>query len=74
MTIFIPVLFICMNGACEFMQAKVYYQTDEQCRVSLEKQKQHMRSLVKQSGQGEFDILEGTCVDAEVKSKTELKT
>ena len=67
MTIFIPVLFICMNGNCEFMQAKVYYKIEEQCRASLDMQKEHMRNLVKEADQGKIEVLEGTCIDAEIK-------
>jgi len=69
MTIFIPVLFICMNGNCEFMQAKTHYTVEAQCRASLESQKQHMRDLVKDAGQGSIEKMEGTCIDAEIKDK-----
>ena len=72
MTIFIPVLFICLNGNCEFMQAKVHYKVEAQCRTSLDVQKQHMRNLVKeaekQGTKGDITILEGTCIDAEIKT------
>ena len=72
MTIFIPVLFICLNGNCEFMQAKVHYKVEAQCRTSLDVQKQHMRNLVdkaaEQGTKGEITILEGTCIDAEIKT------
>ena len=72
MTIFIPVLFICLNGNCEFMQAKTYHKTEAQCRASLDMQKQHMRNLVEKAAEqgtkGEITILEGTCIDAEIKT------
>jgi len=72
MTIFIPVLFICLNDNCEFMQAKVHYKVEAQCRTSLDVQKQHMRNLVdkaaEQGTKGEITILEGTCIDAEIKT------
>jgi hypothetical protein len=72
MTIFIPVLFICLNGNCEFMQAKTYYKNEAQCRASLDVQKQHMRNLVEKAAEqgtkGEITILEGTCIDAEIKT------
>jgi len=68
MTIFIPVLIICITGNCEFMQAKAYYKTDAQCRASMETQKQHMINLVKESGKGAAEVLEGTCIDAEIKT------
>jgi len=38
--IFIPILVICMNGTCEFMQPDTYYTQEFQCRDSLEKQKE----------------------------------
>jgi hypothetical protein len=56
-----------MNGNCEFMQAKTYYRVEQQCRESLDMQKQHMQKLVKEAGQGEITIIEGTCIDAEIK-------
>ena len=70
MTIFIPVLIICMNGTCEFMQAKTYYSSEAQCRASLYVQKQHMRNIAEQSQSGKIEHLEGTCIDADIKNKT----
>jgi hypothetical protein len=67
MTIFIPVLIICLNGSCEFMQAKIYYRNEEQCRASMEIQKQHMRNVAKEAGKT-IEVLEGTCIDADVKT------
>jgi hypothetical protein len=68
MTIFIPVLIICLNGNCEFMQGKTYYKTETQCRASMEVQKQHMRNVIKQADKGEATVLEGTCIDADIKT------
>jgi len=72
MIIFIPVLFICLNGNCEFMQGKTHYKNEAQCEASLDMQKQHMRNLVKEAEKlgtkGEITILEGTCIDAEIKT------
>jgi hypothetical protein len=50
------------------MQAKTYYKTQEQCKASMETQKQHMINLVKESGKGAAEVLEGTCIDADVKT------
>jgi len=50
------------------MQAKTYYKTQEQCKASMEMQKQHMRNLVKESGKSAAEVLEGTCIDAEIKT------
>ena len=67
-TIFIPVLFICLNSNCEFMQAQAYYPTEKQCRASLDTQKLHMQTLVKKTEQGKAEILQGACIEAEIKT------
>ena len=69
--IFIPVLFICINGNCEFMQSTGYFQTEDQCRADLDLQKQHMQDLVKQAGQGKIEIMEVTCIDFKIKARIE---
>jgi len=70
--IFIPVLWICINAHCEFMQSDGFYFTQEtKCIESLDMQKQRMRELVKQAGQGTITVLEGTCVDAKIKIRIE---
>ena len=68
MTIFIPVLIICLNGNCEFMQAQTYYKDEAQCKASMDMQKQHMRNLIKKADKGEATVLEGTCIDANIKT------
>jgi hypothetical protein len=70
MIIFIPVIIICMNSTCEFMQAKTYYLNEAQCRASLDVQKQHMRNIAEQAGSSKIEHLEGTCIDADVKTRT----
>jgi hypothetical protein len=67
MNIFIPVLVICLNGTCEFMQASSYYKTDQACRAVLDTQKQHMQELVKKSGKDKDTVIEGTCIEADIK-------
>jgi len=64
--IFIPVLVICMNGKCEFMQAHVHYTTEDACRQQVDVQIQHMQGLANQGGK-EITIIEGTCITAKVK-------
>lgn len=66
-TIFIPLLFICINGNCEFMQSTEYFQQEQKCLADLDRQKQHMRNLVKEARQGQIEMLEGVCVDFNVK-------
>ena len=68
MNIFIPVLIICLNGNCEFMQAQTYYKDEAQCKASMDMQKQHMRNLIKEADKGEATVLEGTCIDANIKT------
>ena len=72
--IFIPVLWICINAHCEFMQSDGFYFTQEtKCRESLDIQKQRMRDLVRRAGQGTITVLEGTCVDAKIEIRIERK-
>ena len=59
--IFIPILFICMNGNCEFMQAQIWYKSDQQCRAALETQKEHMQKMALKGGQM-VTLIEGTCI------------
>ena len=67
MNIFIPVLWICINSHCEFMQSDGFYFTQEaKCIESLDMQKQKMKDLVKQAGQGTITVLEGICADAKI--------
>ena len=66
-TIFIPLLFICINSNCEFMQSTGYFESEQQCLADSDKQKQRMKDLVKQAGQGKIELLESTCVDFNVK-------
>jgi hypothetical protein len=64
--IFIPVLFICMNGNCDFMQAQTVYRSEAQCRVSIDNQKTHMLEVAATAGAGKYTVLEGTCINAKV--------
>ena len=64
--IFIPVLFVCFNGNCNFMQAEAHYQSEARCRESIDAQKIHMLKVVEKANQGKATILEGTCINAKV--------
>ena len=66
MEIFIPVLFICMNSNCDFMQAEAVYRNEAQCRASIETQKTHMLQVAERANQGKYTILEGTCINARI--------
>jgi hypothetical protein len=66
MEIFIPVLFICMNGNCDFMQAQTHYQNEAQCKASIDAQKIHMLKVAETANQGKYTVLEGTCINARI--------
>jgi len=65
--IFIPILVICMNGTCQFMQPDTYYTIESQCRDSLDKQKEHMIGIAAR-GNATITVLEGTCATAKLKA------
>lgn len=64
--IFIPVLFVCMNGNCNFMQAQTHYKSEAQCRTSIDAQKTHMLEMAEKADKGKLTILEGTCINTRV--------
>jgi hypothetical protein len=66
MEIFIPVLFICMNGNCDFMQAQTHYTNETQCKASIDAQKIHMLKVAETANQGKYTVLEGTCINARI--------
>jgi hypothetical protein len=59
--IFVPVLFICMNGNCEFMQSQTWFKSEQQCRTALESQKDNLRKMALK-GNAMITQLEGTCI------------
>jgi len=64
--IFIPVLFVCINDNCNFMQSHTVYKSKAQCRVSIDNQKAHMIEVANQAGQPNITILEGTCINTKI--------
>ena len=60
-TIFIPILFVCMNDHCEFMQTMRYYTRETECRATLDEQKENLRKMALKGGQMVTQI-EGTCI------------
>jgi hypothetical protein len=57
------------------MQSDGFYFTQEiKCTESLDKQKQRMKDLVKQAGQGTITVLEGVCADAKIKTRIDKQT
>lgn len=59
--IFVPVLFLCMNDNCEFMQAQTWFKTEQQCRTALESQKDNLRKMALK-GSATITQIEGTCI------------
>jgi hypothetical protein len=66
MTIFIPVLIICINAQCEFQQAMTYYLEESQCRTVMHTQRDAMRTLTLRAGT--TAVIEGTCISADIKA------
>lgn len=59
--IFIPVLFVCMNDHCEFMQTMKYFTREAECRANIDTQKENLRKMALK-GNGMITQLEGTCI------------
>jgi hypothetical protein len=59
--IYIPVLFVCMNGNCEFMQAVTYFTRESECRSSVDSQKENIRKMAAK-GNASITLIEGTCI------------
>ena len=59
--IFVPVLFVCMNGNFEFMQTQNWYKSEQQCRVAVDAQKETLRKMSLKGGQM-VTMIEGTCI------------
>ena len=60
-TIFIPILFVCMNNNCEFMQAQTWYKSEQQCRSAVDAQKDNLRKMAAK-GDATITLIEGTCI------------
>ena len=61
MTIFIPVLIICITGNCEFMQTQTSYKSEQQCRAAVDAQKENLQKMALKGGQM-VTLIEGTCI------------
>jgi len=60
--IFVPVLFICMNGYCEFLQAQTSYKAEAECWDSINRKKVRMLDIAEKTDQGKISTLEGSCI------------
>jgi len=59
--LYIPVLFVCMNNNCEFMQAQNWYKTEQQCRAAVDLQKENLQKMALK-GNSMVTLIEGTCI------------
>jgi len=59
--LFIPVLFVCMNGNCEFMQSMTYFTRESECRSSVSSQKENLQKMAAK-GNASITLIEGTCI------------
>lgn len=66
-SIFIPVLWVCLNSNCEFLQSLSHHTSVEQCQQSIDIQKQGM--LRQAARAGENVVIEGTCITANIKKE-----
>jgi len=69
--LFIPVLIVCLNMNCEFMQAQTHYASESACRSVVEEQRAHMLTLVNEAKKSSqtASVIEGTCITAQLKSR-----
>jgi hypothetical protein len=63
LVIYIPVLFVCMNGSCNFMQATKYYTRESECKAALVEQRIRLEEMAARGGQT-LTLLQGTCITA----------
>ena len=66
MDIFVPVLWICINANCEFMQAEQHYTRESECKQQVDIQKAKIRKLAKEA-KSQVEALEGTCISVSIR-------
>jgi spore cortex formation protein SpoVR/YcgB (stage V sporulation) len=72
MSIFIPVLWICINAHCEFMQQNAYFRDETECKSAVDNQKTKIRKMAA-GRKGSVKQLEGTCVEATIDNRQRVK-
>jgi hypothetical protein len=50
-----------MNNNCEFMQAQIWYKSEQQCRNAVDVQKDNLRKMAAK-GDATITLIEGTCI------------
>ena len=61
--IFIPVLFMCANNTCEFVQSNAYFTRESECRANVEAHKENLRKIAAKVNTT-TTLIEGTCIVA----------
>ena len=62
MTIYIPVIFICVSEVCNFMQGQTLHKTEASCRAAVDMQKAHMDEV----SQNKITLIEGICINVDI--------
>ena len=63
--LFVPILWVCINGNCEFMKTEQHYTRESECRQMVENQKAKIKKLAR-SAKSQVEVLEGTCVSVSI--------
>lgn len=63
--IFIPVLWVCLNSNCEFMQKDWYFLSEAECQQVVIEQRKQIIAIAKK-GRVKIGTIEGTCVQAKI--------
>jgi hypothetical protein len=66
MDIFVPVLWICINANCEFMQDVQHYTRESECKRQVDIQKAKIRKMAKEA-KSQVEVLEGTCISVSIR-------
>jgi hypothetical protein len=63
--IFIPVLWVCLNANCEFMQKDWYFLSEVECQQVVIEQRKQIIEIAKKN-RIKIGTIEGTCVQAKI--------
>lgn len=63
LTIYIPVLFVCLNSQCAFAQTQKHYTRETECVAVLEEYMRRVREMAASAGQT-VTQLKGVCIVA----------
>ena len=63
--LFVPILWVCINGNCEFMQSEQHYTRESECKRQVDIQKTKIRKMAKEA-KSQVEVLEGTCISISI--------